>query len=78
MKSLKPSAKTAYIKEQTQLRGPCLRIGAEVWEVENVNVRVGIVQRIEAGAVFIKRPDGTIIKKHPQTSVLFAAVEENE
>jgi len=70
IRELKRTAATEWLFEQYKIRGPCLKVGAEIWEVENINVKVGLVEKIGARGIYIKRADGTVFRI-PKESILF-------
>ena len=74
---MKSTVRKAYLREQTLKRGPCLAIGSELWWVENVNVRVGTVEKIEGGIATIRTPEG-LVKKTAADSLLMSAPKETE
>jgi hypothetical protein len=52
-----------------KMKTPCVKVGMEVWEVENLNLKVGIIEKIAEGIIYIRRSDG-IVGRRPIASLL--------
>ena len=72
LKKFKENLRTNFLREQVRIRGVCVKPGMEIWEIANVNLKVGIIEKVdeEEGKIFIKRKDGTV-EKRPESCLLF-------
>ena len=54
------------------MKAPCVKVGMELWEVANINIRVGIIEKIAEGEgiIYVRRSDGKIVAKRPREALL--------
>lgn len=57
---------------EAQAFSPCMRVGGELWWIENVNVHVGIVEKIEEGLnqVTVHTAKGSVVLRADENLIM--------
>lgn len=52
-----------------------MQLGSEIWWIENVNIRTGTVEKIEAGVVTLRTEKGLVTKRAENSLMMAVPVE---
>ena len=75
---MRNTVRESFLKEQVRLRGPCVKLGSEVWFLNNINIGVGIVEEIKDGVVTLRTEKGLVKKTAADSLMMGTPLVEKE